>query len=326
MMASTTTFLWLWCLDNGKPKKELGMSNTLVVLNPTAGRGSGARLLSRISACLEEHGLDYQLEVTTGPGHATHLAREAAVRGRAAVVAVGGDGTTNEVLNGLMQAGGDANGTALGVLPIGTGNDFAFGAGLPLNLEEACRVAVRGGSRVLDVGCFHADNEQLRFFGNGTGVGFDAVANIESRKIRRLRGDLLYLVAVLRTLAFYYHAPQTTIRVDDQEIVQPCLLISVMNGRRMGGAFYLTPDSRMDDGLLDLCVAAKVGRPKMVAFVPRFMRGTHITDRDINMIQGRKVIIVSDSPWAAQVDGEIYGVGARRYEVELFPQRLRLLC
>jgi len=301
------------------------MSNVLVVLNPTAGRGSGARLLPRVTTYLEEHGLDYQLEVTTGPGHAVHLAWEAADQGRAAVVAVGGDGTTNEVLNGLMQAGGGADGTALGVLPIGTGNDFAFGAGLPLDLQEACRVAAQGGSRILDAGCFRADNEEPRFFGNGTGVGFDAMANIESRKIKRLRGDLLYLVAVIRTLAFYYHAPQTTIQVDGQEIVQPCLLISVMNGRRMGGAFYLTPDSRMDDGLLDLCVAAKVGRPKMVAFVPRFMRGTHITDHDVTIAQGRKVTIVSDSPWAAQVDGEIYGVGARRYEVELFPQRLRLL-
>jgi diacylglycerol kinase (ATP) len=98
-----------------------------------------------------------------------------------------------------------------------------------------------------------------------------------------------------------------------------------MNGRRMGGAFYLTPDSQMDDGLLDLCIARKVGRPKMVAFVPRFMRGTHTTDPDITMDQGQKVVVVSDSPWAAHLDGEIYGVGARQYEIELFPQRLRLL-
>jgi diacylglycerol kinase family enzyme len=157
------------------------------------------------------------------------------------------------------------------------------------------------------------------------GVGFDAAANIESRKIQRLRGTLLYVVAVLRTLAFYYIAPHTELRIDDVEISQPCLLISTMNGTRVGGGFNVTPSARMDDGLLDLCIAAKVSRLKMVAFVPRFMRGTHITDHDITMAQGREIRISSALPWAAHVDGEIYGVGERNFEISLTPQRLRLL-
>ena len=88
----------------------------------------------------------------------------------------------------------------------------------------------------------------------------------------------------------------------------------------------MTPGSQMDDGLFDLCVAGKVNRLKMIGLVPRFLRGTHITYRHVSMVQGRKVTVVSDSPWAAHVDGEIYGVGARRYEMELLPQRLRLIC
>jgi YegS/Rv2252/BmrU family lipid kinase len=270
--------------------------------------------------------MQFEMATTAGPGHARHLAQEAGRQGRELVVAVGGDGTSNEVLNGLMQVDGGPDGTAMGVLPIGTGNDFAFGAGIPLHLQQACSVVARGRSRILDVGRIHADNEAPRFFGNGVGVGFDAVTNIESRKIKRLRGTLLYLVAALRTLAFYYEAPQAEIRMDDEELVQPSLMISVMNGRRMGGGFYMTPDSQMDDGLLDYCIAAKMGRPKMVTFVPRFMRGTHVTDPAVTMGQVRKVTIVSDSPWAAQLDGEIYGVGAKRYEIELLPQRLRLIC
>jgi diacylglycerol kinase (ATP) len=133
-------------------------------------------------------------------------------------------------------------------------------------------------------------------------------------------------VAVIRTLALYYEAPQTTIRIDEQELAQPSLMVTVMNGHRMGGGFYMTPGSRMDDGLLDLCIAAKVNRGKMVAFVPRFMRGTHITDSDITMTQGRQVTVVSESPWAGHVDGEIYGLGARRFEIELLPHRLRVIC
>lgn len=302
------------------------MCRTTLIVNPAAGRGAGARLSPQIAACLSGHDLSFEQIQTNGPDHATQLAREAVAQDRDAVIVVGGDGTVNEALNGLMQAQAGPAGTALGVIPIGTGNDFAFGAGLPLDLEEACQVVARGQSKILDVGLFRPDNEEPRFFGNGVGMGFDAVANIESRKIKRLRGTLLYLMAVIRTLAFYYQAPHTTIHIDDEQLVQPSLLISVMNGRRMGGGFYMTPDSQMDDGLLDLCVAGKVGRPKMVAFVPRFMRGTHITDRDITMGQGRTVTVISESPWAAQIDGEIYGVNACRYEVELLPRRLRLIC
>jgi diacylglycerol kinase (ATP) len=302
------------------------MSKITVILNPTAGRGVGARLSPQITRWLQSHGLDFELATTSAPGHATALAYGAAMQGKEAVIAVGGDGTANEVLNGLVHGNPSPDGTALGILPIGTGNDFAFGAGIPLDLLDACQVVARGRSKLLDVGLMHADNEEPRYFGNGIGIGFDAMANIESRKVKRLRGSLLYLVAVIRTLAFYYHTPQVTIRIDSEELVQPSLLISVMNGQRVGGAFHITPGSRMDDGLLDLCVAAKVSRLKMVAFVPRFMRGTHTTDRDVTMRQGRKVTVVSESPWAAHVDGEIYGVGARHYQIELFPQRLRLIC
>lgn len=302
------------------------MHTMTVIVNPAAGRGTGARLSQPIAERLRGYGLNFDLVTTTGAHHATLLARDAVERGREAVVAVGGDGTFNEVLNGLVQTQDEPVGTALGLVPIGTGNDFGFGAGLPLDVWEACKVVAKGQSRMLDVGLFRADNEEPRYFGNGIGIGFDAMANIESRKIKRLRGTLLYLVAVLRTLAFYYDAPRTTLCVDGEEMIQPSLMISVMNGRRMGGGFYLTPTSEMDDGLLDLCVAAQVSRPKMIRFVPRFMRGTHVTDSDITMGQGRKVTIVSESPWAAQLDGEIYGVGASRYEVELLPQHLRLLC
>jgi YegS/Rv2252/BmrU family lipid kinase len=302
------------------------MRATTVILNPTAGRGAGARLAPRIAELLRGLGVDFQWFATTAPGDGSTLARRAVTLGQGAVVAVGGDGTFNEVLNGLMGTETGPERPALGVIPIGTGNDFAFGAGLSLDLESACRVVADGRTRLVDVGLFEAGNEPPRFFGNGIGVGFDAMANLESRKIKRLNGSLLYLVAVLRTLAFYYDAPHAVIRVDGKELARPSLMISVMNGCRMGGGFYMTPDSSMEDGLLDLCIANKVGRPKMVALVPRFMRGTHTTDRDITMMRGVQVTLDSESPWVAQVDGEIYGVGAQHYAVRVLPQCLRLLC
>jgi diacylglycerol kinase (ATP) len=302
------------------------MSRMTVILNPTAGRGAGARLSPHIAARLQSHGLDFELIPTNAPGHATLLARDAVTHGKEAVIAVGGDGTTNEVLNGLLQPNVRPNGTALGILPIGTGNDFAFGAGLILDLWEACQLLTQGKSRAIDIGWVQADNEEPRYFGNGVGIGFDAICNIESRKVKRLKGFAVYLVAVLRTIAIYYQVPRTVIYIDQEEIVQPSLMVSIMNGERVGGGFYITPGSRMDDGLLDVCIAGEVSRLRMIGFVPQFMRGTHTTDRRITMSQGQKVTVISELPWAAHVDGEIYGVGAHRFEVELFPQRLALIC
>jgi diacylglycerol kinase (ATP) len=302
------------------------MSRMTVILNPTAGRGAGARLSPHITARLQSQDLDFELIPTNAPGHATALARDAVAHGKEAVIAVGGDGTTNEVLNGLLQANVGPDGVALGILPIGTGNDFAFGAGLTLDLWEACQLLTRGNNRVIDIGWVKADNEEPRFFGNGVGIGFDAICNIESRKVRHLKGFAVYLIAVLRTIAIYYQIPRTVICIDQEEIVQPSLMVSIMNGERMGGGFYITPGSRMDDGLLDVCIAGEVSRPRMIGFVPQFMRGTHTTDRRITMRQGQKVAVISELPWAAHVDGEIYGVDARRFEVELFHQRLTLIC
>lgn len=302
------------------------MSRVAVILNPIAGRGAGARLSGQVARHLRQRGLDFELTATTAPGHATALARDAVRRGSEAVVAVGGDGTVNEVLNGLAQTGNGPNGTALAVLPIGTGNDFACGAGLPRELAEACRVVARGQCRSLDMGRVQADNEAPRYFGNGVGIGFDAIVNIESRRFKRLRGFLVYLVAVFKTLLVYYHAPRATINVDGRRIEQPSLMVSIMNGHRLGGGFRVTPDSQMDDGLFDLCLADEMSRLRMLGFVPQFMLGTHTGDPHITMLRARRVQIVSESPWASHVDGEVYGVGARRYEVTLLPDCLRLLC
>jgi diacylglycerol kinase family enzyme len=103
-------------------------------------------------------------------------------------------------------------------------------------------------------------------------------------------------------------------------------MVSVMNGRRFGGGFQVTPGSSMDDGLFDLCIAGQLSRPEMLAFVPRFLRGSHVTDRRITMTRGRWVTISSEAPWAGHVDGEIYGLGAHEFEMELLPGQLRLLC
>jgi len=299
------------------------MADQLVIVNPIAGRGAGERVIPRIVRLLREHGLSFDLVRTERPWHAAELARQAVVSGYRTVVAVGGDGTSNEVLNGLMAAREAGEGeAAMGVLCVGTGNDFAYGMGIPLDLEEGCAALARGRTRRVDVG--HARG--FRYFGNGIGVGFDAAVNVVASRLRRLRGFLVYLIAVLRTLLFYYRAPLTRIELDDQTLEQPALMISVMNGRRMGGGFLMTPFSRPDDGLFDLCIGKKMSQLEMLSFVPRFMKGTQVGDPRVTMARSRRVrVTVRDGTQVVHADGETLALDVRELDLEVVPQALRVV-
>jgi YegS/Rv2252/BmrU family lipid kinase len=299
------------------------MADQLVIVNPIAGRGAGERVIPRIVRLLREHGLSFDLVRTERPWHAAELARQAVVSGYRTVVAVGGDGTSNEVLNGLMAAREAGEGeAAMGVLCVGTGNDFAYGMGIPLDLEEGCAALARGRTRRVDVG--HARG--FRYFGNGIGIGFDAAVNVVASRLRRLRGFLVYLIAVLRTLLFYYRAPLTRIELDDQTLEQPALMISVMNGRRMGGGFLMTPFSRPDDGLFDLCIGKKMSQLEMLSFVPRFMKGTQVGDPRVIMTRSRRVRVkVRDGTQVVHADGETLALDVRELDLEVIPQALSVL-
>lgn len=299
------------------------MADHLVIVNPVAGRGAGERIIPRLTHLLREHGLSFDLVRTERPWHAAELARRAVSSGYRVVVAVGGDGTSNEVLNGLMEAGAAGEGEAtMGVLCVGTGNDFAYGMDIPLDLEEGCAALARGHTRRVDVG--HARG--FRYFGNGIGIGFDAAVNVVASRLQRLQGSLVYLIAVLRTLIFYYRAPLTRIELDDRVLEQPALMISVMNGRRMGGGFLMTPFSRPDDGLFDLCIGAKMSQLEMLSFVPRFMKGTQVGDWRVTMARSRRVrVTVQEVTQVAHADGETLALDVREMDLEILPQALRVV-
>jgi len=299
------------------------MADQLLIVNPVAGRGAGERVIPRIVRLLREHGLSFDLVRTERPWHAAELARQAVVSGYRTVVAVGGDGTSNEVLNGLMAAREAGEGeAAMGVLCVGTGNDFAYGMGIPLDLEEGCAALARGQTRRVDVGRARG----FRYFGNGIGIGFDAAVNVVASRLQRLRGFLVYLIAVLRTLLFYYRAPLTRIELDDQTLEQPALMISVMNGRRMGGGFLMTPFSRPDDGLFDLCIGKKMSQLEMLSFVPRFMKGTQVGDPRVIMTRSRRVQVkVEEGTQVVHADGETLALEVRELDLEVVPQALMVV-
>jgi diacylglycerol kinase (ATP) len=305
------------------------METYKIIANPTAGGGAGERAIPQIERLLAKYNLDSDIVRTQRPWHAAELAREAATAGWDVIVAAGGDGTANEVINGLMEAKqAGKHSSAMGVLCIGRGNDFAHGVGVPHDLEHACRVLVEDHRRMVDVGrVVGGIYPQGRYFGNCVGVGFDAIGTIEAAKLPRLGGFLSFFIAVLKTIFLYYKAPLTTVEYDGQTLTQPSLMVSIMNGRRLGGGFVMAPDAEPDDGLFDLCIAHEVSRARMFSLIPHFLRGTQATQEPITTGQAAHIsVTVVAGSLPAHTDGEILCIDGQHLEIELLAHQIEVIC
>ena len=299
-----------------------------VILNPASGRGRGKKILPTLERLLNASGLDFDLLQSERPWHAADLAERAAREGCDAVITAGGDGTANEAINGLMRARADGyDQTALGMLSIGTGNDFAAGVGVPVDLGKAIKAIEQGKCRRIDIGLMKGcDFPDGRYFGNCVGIGFDAAGTIQSRKITWVGGMLAYLIAVVQTIFWYYKAPTLQIEMDDETLTQPSLLVSIMNGQRIGGGFWVAPDAIPDDGQFDLCIAEEVSRARMFTFIPHFIKGTQATQPEIKMRKSktaRVIAIKGDMP--VHIDGEIIGEACKELTVEILPGQLEII-
>ena len=305
------------------------MNKYKVIVNPISGRGAGAASIPLMEKSLHDKGVAFELVRTERPWHAAELAQAAAQEGFDAVVAAGGDGTANEVLNGLMlaKAAGAQRVPAMGILSVGRGNDFAYGMGLPKPLEEGCQVLAAGRRHVMDVGRMTGGlYPQGRYFGNGVGVGFDAVVGFEALKLKWLTGFPSYIVATLKTVFLYFRAPLVRIEYDDQTLTLPALMVSTMNGRRLGGGFFMAPEGKPDDGLFDICIARQVGRARVFALVPHFMKGTQATQPEITMVRARRVVVTAEKGvLPAHADGETVSLEGTQLTLELLPQQIEFI-
>jgi len=296
------------------------MAKAKIIVNPYSGRWKGQSSVPAVEAALKEAGVDFDLVCTAGPDHAIELAREAALGGYSPVVAAGGDGTIGEVVNGLMQAAGDQVAGPLAIIPLGSANDFIQTLGTPADLKGACQLLRTGQVRTIDVGRV---NE--RYFINDVGVGFEPQVTLESRKIKWLRGKLIYLVAVLRAVRDPIQAHMTIEWDGGQRVSKPILMVSVANGRCTGG-FWLTPYAELDDGELDFIFADALSRLQILRFLPEVMRGTHLDKDPVTYGRTRHIVIVSDDPLPVVADGEIMTTEAHRLEIEVLPGRMQVLC
>ena len=299
-----------------------------VIVNPVSGHGLGEKSIPRIEEFLNANNFDYQLVRTERMMHALELAEKAAHVGYDVIVTASGDGTLNEALNGVMRARMNGRSPALAVLSIGTGNDFAGGTGIPTNLEDGLKALKENKRKKIDIGLVKGgDFPEGRYFGNGIGVGFDAAVGFAALKIKWTRGLPAYLIGAIQAIFFYYTPPTLRIQVDDQTFEQDSLMVSVMNGNRMGGGFRMAPDSKSDDGLFDLCIASSASKLRMFGLIPHFIKGDQATQPEIKMTRGKNVKITAlKGDFPAHADGETLCLNGSALDLELLPGQLEIVC
>jgi YegS/Rv2252/BmrU family lipid kinase len=289
-----------------------------VILNPAAGRGTARRAEPAVSRAFRAQGWAVDVVRTEGPGHGQELAAAAVAQGARHVIAVGGDGTVHEVANGLLRSNGDA---ALGVVPVGSGNDFAKLTGVyGHDPVRAVARLVTAHSRRFDAGRVLGE-----WFVNSVGFGFGpAVVQMRNRMLH-LRGFLSYLVPIVKTF-FSFQPPVFDVAAPGFRERGYMMMIEVCNGTTAGGSYRFAPDADPSDGKLDVCVIRRVSLPRFLLALPRVMRGTHVTMREVAIIKTAKVVVrAPEQPLVVHVDGELREPGVNECTVELERGRLNVL-
>jgi YegS/Rv2252/BmrU family lipid kinase len=294
----------------------------MLVVNPTSGPLDVRRELPAVLTHLDDHGWQTVLHYTERSGEATDLARTARDEGLDAVFVVGGDGTINEVINGLAESP-----VALGVLPGGTGNVWAKELGLPtrsplhrLPLLDSVEALVMGSTRRIDLGKANG-----RYFLQWTGLGLDAEVTYamepRTRRQRRL-GALAYIVAGF-TAAASMAGIRTRICIDDELIYRRCILIVISNSQLYGGIVRVATDARLDDGLLDVNVFSGSGFGSVMRTAAGIITGLHVRDSRHSFFPARRIQVETDKPMELHVDGE--PSGTTPLECEVVPRALSII-
>jgi len=280
-----------------------------VIVNPVAGAYSTRRKWPVISKLLKHIGLSFDFEYTEGVGHAIELARAAASDGYRYLVAVGGDGTVNEVANGILYATGAAS-TALGIVSTGTGSDFARSVGIPRDYATACSTLTSPRRLAIDAGVveYQSKGQTLRrFFVNAAGVGFDAAVVKETERLPKYFGGTIpYLAGLARTLFSYKNKP-VILKVENEVESGRVLNVVVANGGYLGGGMHIAPRAELGDSLLDVVIVGDMGKFELLKELPTVYKGTHIYHPKVRMVKATHITVDSPERMLVHADGELLG-------------------
>lgn len=283
----------------------------IIIVNPTAGGGRAGRLLGWLRERLV-HRPDARLVVTDAPGDAERWAADTTGR-HDRVIAVGGDGTVQETVNGLLDG---ASGATLGIVPVGTGNDLARSLGLSGDPAVAWTSAIGERTAAVDVAAARRADGRTRWFASAGGVGFDAeVARAMAGRRGRQRGRTGYLATALMQLWGYRNRPVRVTLDGDEAIERSVLLVAVTNGAYYGGGMHIAPGAQVDDGMLDVCIVGDIGRLDALRQIPNLYRGRHVEHPAVELRRARVVELDGGPETLAHLDGEPFGELPIRIEV-----------
>ncbi len=263
-----------------------------ILYNPAAGRGRARQHVAEAEGYLRAAGAEVVHLESRSREHMIDLAGRLSATDVDRVVAVGGDGTVHFVLRKLDLS------IPMSVLPLGSGDDFAKTVGIPTNLRDACRVAVEGRVREVDV----AEANGLRYVGVA-GVGFDSIVAAEANRVKVVGGSALYLYSIFKVLPAFEPIPMK-ITVDDQTFDDDVMFVVVGNTHRYGGGIQIAPEAVVDDGILDMYIITKCSKWDLLKTLPKGYTGKHTSSPFVRHERGRRFRIESDAPLELNADGE----------------------
>lgn len=283
------------------------------IVNPAASGGKVRKMLPWLESRCKNAGISYAIECTQQKGHAQKIARDASGL-YTRIVAVGGDGTVHEVINGMI--GGTS---ILGFLPLGSGNDLVRGLGLPFDREDAFDVLIKGGTRFIDLGKMGEI-----YFHNGISIGFTAEVTYETLRERFFKAKLKYISGILKTL-IKYRAPELSLSYNGNLRKDRFLTIEVANGLYMGGGFKLTPAALFDDGELDLNIVVNMSKLKVIRHLLGVLSGNHTRLPEVTQDRTKQIFITGIQAFAVQADGEFLGIDYKSIEISILPKALEII-
>ena len=284
-----------------------------LIINPAAGRGKAFKLSEKVIHEFEKRGTDFEYEYTTNPRHAVDISREASTKFQK-VIAFGGDGTVNEVGEGLV--GSDA---IFGVIPLGSGNDFANEIGMPANISDAVDIILSDDFHTIDI---IKVNDRVSL--NTAGVGFNGTVSEVVKSIRYLKGKSAYIWAVVKTAAMYKSIP-LKISLNGRVIEEKIFMVSICNSKSEGGGFIVAPDAKNNDGLFDVTIIRHIGYMKLLLNLNKVLTGNINEVQEVDTYTGESIIIESEFPMPVHVDGEVIALNAHKVEASILKSALKVV-
>ncbi len=270
----------------------------IFIINPKAGKGRATELIPFIHEFFKDKDEEFIIRVTEYPGHATEIAKEYSSSEENRIYSVGGDGTVNEVINGIAGTQ-----SSLGVIPAGSGNDFIRSIANPSDIQDFTIRTINGEDKYIDLA-----KANDKYFINISSIGFDAdvVYNADKfKKVPGITGSMAYVISIIYTV-LKKKISKIKLHIDDKEMNLNILLAAIANGRFYGGGMLAAPEAKIDDGLFDICLVGEANRFQILSLFPKYIKGQHGQLDEVQFFRGKKILIESNEELRLNIDGEIF--------------------